>query len=619
MNDLDFNKIISDLVQKNIKSIGNNVFNKSKDVYQNFITQSSIAFKNYLEFSVKKYSYIKTILYKDSPVFLYDFYVHTNLKYKNEILKVENIDELLDENRFLVITGTAGAGKSTLMKFLFLNTIKTKYSIPLFIELRNFNNSDLSFEDSIYNILKTSGFDLEKKFFLEALKSGKFTFFFDGFDELDYHVKDRITKELHDLCDEYHENNFIVSSRPDSSFISWNYFSEMKILPLNKEQSIQLVSKLDYDKKTKDKFISELGIKLYKEHSSFVSNPLLLTIMLMTYNQFAEIPDKMHLFYEQAFDTLYSKHDATKTGYKRLMNSRLAKDDFEKVLSCFSCISYLKGDYSFDISKLNNYLSQAKEITGIEFDQQGYITDLTKSVCLLLKDGFIYTFSHKTFQEYFTAKFIISLEDEVLNSFSSEVLKKSNTDKVLELMFDLNQDKVEKNFIIPILEEIERDFDYKNNTKLENYRNYLMLIFKSFDVHLYPISPEDDSKVSLSFIDNKESNYDKARSFKNALEFIYKQYPDISLRINKSNNENTNKYATPNNYIIEKYKEYIIESEGPITTYDIGILKYDEVFYDLFSESDGLAIPFYKSMEYLTIIKSQLNKKKVDIIELLKK
>jgi hypothetical protein len=40
-------------------------------------------------------------------------------------------------------------------------------------------------------------------------------------------------------------------------------------------------------------------------------------MMLMTFDEFAEITSKMHIFYDQAFNVLYNKHDATKTSFRR--------------------------------------------------------------------------------------------------------------------------------------------------------------------------------------------------------------------------------------------------------------------------------------------------------------
>ena len=67
------------------------------------------------------------------------------------------------------------------------------------------------------------------------------------------------------------------------------------------------------------------------KHESFASNPLLLNIMLLTYDNYADIPEKLHLFYSNAFETLYIKHDATKGGYKREFKTKLSSDDFKRV------------------------------------------------------------------------------------------------------------------------------------------------------------------------------------------------------------------------------------------------------------------------------------------------
>jgi hypothetical protein len=49
--------------------------------------------------------------------------------------------DFLPKNKRILITDTAGMGKSTISKFLFLQCIKSSYAIPIFIELRNLSAS----------------------------------------------------------------------------------------------------------------------------------------------------------------------------------------------------------------------------------------------------------------------------------------------------------------------------------------------------------------------------------------------------------------------------------------------------------------------------------------------
>ena len=89
-----------------------------------------------------------------------------------------------------------------------------------------------------------------------------------------------------------------------------------QVKKLSKSQTVTLISGLDYDEGVKKRFLRLVNGKLYDSHESFLSSPLLVTIMLLTYEEFAEIPDKMHVFYSQAFDTLFQKHDAGKEQYQ---------------------------------------------------------------------------------------------------------------------------------------------------------------------------------------------------------------------------------------------------------------------------------------------------------------
>ncbi len=68
------------------------------------------------------------------------------------------------------------------------------------------------------------------------------------------------------------------------------------MLPLSKEKSIKLIEKLPYyDEEVKSRFLKTLD-KSYTKSKRFCSNPLLLTLMLLTFEEFAEIPDRMHVF-----------------------------------------------------------------------------------------------------------------------------------------------------------------------------------------------------------------------------------------------------------------------------------------------------------------------------------
>ncbi len=455
------NQIVKEVIAKFAEPLMKQLIKISKDEWEKFKIDFDIVFTKYLTKSYDKYCKIKTILYKTEPQYIYDFFESPILLKKPKILvNTENINTILDISNFIIIQGTGGIGKSTLLKHLFINELENKDLIPVFIELKDINliENDYTILDIIFNKLTNLGSSLKKEYIEYALNSGCFLFLLDGYDEIVSSKKDSFFRKLDEFCDKYTENYFIISSRPYSEFVEFQRFTVLKALPLSKEQAVSLVNRINYESGIKERFIAELETNLYESHTSFASNPLLLNIMLLTFDNYADIPEKLHLFYSNAFETLYSKHDATKAGYKREMLSTLSYDSFKKVFAYFCFMTYIKGVTEFTYEELQETLKRIK-IPRIEFDIDNYIFDLVNSLCLIYKEGFSYTFAHRSFQEYFTAVFLKELSDINLQKYGIQMIKReperASQDNVFEMLYDMIEERFEKNILLPILSDYE--------------------------------------------------------------------------------------------------------------------------------------------------------------------
>lgn len=476
----EYEKIIAQVIENNIEQIWTSISDYVSDRYKQRQVDCKKAFNIYLTNAVKKYSKTKTLFNKTDPMNILEYYVPVDISLNGDIINTSKISNIFELSKFILITGIGGSGKSTLMRYLFLKAIKEGVSIPIFIELKDLNNDNEGILlDCVYNSLSRFGFRLEYDYFLYALESGCFLFLFDAFDELQKDKRLRVEKELNELCDQYPNNNYIVSSRKNEAFIGWSEYIETNIEPLSKERALLLISKIKYDSEKKNKFSEELSEHLYDQHNSFASNPLLLTIMLMTYDQYSNIPDKIYLFYEQAFETLYHHHDSIKGEFTREMNTNLASDDFKKILSCFSAITYIEDKLGFTRQQLIDYFSEVKQVVDINFNVDDYIKDLTEAVCIFVVDGFYFQYSHRSFQEYFAAQYMVSIGED-----SAELLKQLLMTKSLRLMdesifpmlFEMNKNMFEKNLIIPVLIEIKNNLFKK--TGIELYLAYLKDMYR---------------------------------------------------------------------------------------------------------------------------------------------
>jgi len=270
-------------------------------------------------------------------------------------------------------------------------------------------------------------------------------------------VQENFSRKIQDFRDTYHLNNIALISRPFQFSKRFESFDIYKIKKLKREQAVSLISKINYDPDVKSQFIERLNKGLYSKHESFASNPLLLTIMLMTFSQYAEIPEKVHVFYQQAFEALYQRHDTTKGKvFHRKTYCSLSMFDFEKFFSFFCFISLLDNQISFTYEQINTYISKTmKFYKEISLKPDNFLNDSIQNICFLCNEGYEYLFIHRSFQEYFCAKFITTqLPEDKLEQVFRSFDEKNEARAMFELVYDIKPLIFEKYYILPTINKI---------------------------------------------------------------------------------------------------------------------------------------------------------------------
>ncbi|MCX0333317.1 NACHT domain-containing protein [Acinetobacter radioresistens] len=446
-------------------------------------------FSEYLIRNYEKFSKTKTLLYREKPVSLKDFYVRTDLMINSERIDEKIFIEEVENNKRIIILGSAGCGKSTFCKSIFVDLInKPRGLLPVFIELRHLNSLP---NKGLYDFILQSLININPSFNKSqldyALKLGKVLIILDGFDEINREDRDKIEREILNLSSNYHGIRILISSRFDSRFDSWDEFYIYRVQLLDKNKALTLINKLDYDRQVKQSFLNELDTNLYDSHKSFASNPLLLTMMLLTYEQIAEIPNKMHLFYEQAFLTLFNKHDSLKSIYKRKSASQLPLDEFKRCLEAFCLLSYTNRLYYFKENKIDHYINHAIKISGVNCTSEDFLNDLLDSVCILQRDGLGFTFTHRSFQEYFSAQFLANRTLNKKFDLFEKIFSISFQDSVIPMLIDINLKLLEKEWIIPKIEKILSSISLN-----ENINNYEIILLNKFFSSITLLHGEDN-------------------------------------------------------------------------------------------------------------------------------
>ncbi len=613
-------------------------------------------FKNYIDKATSYYSTKKTLLYAEKPHPFYELYVCNDIKYhkyriigvrdtKHEItIRDATVEKLEAESRYIIIEGIGGIGKSMFLTHLFLSTAKIlKYpdTIPLFLSLKDYKNTTDNIVDFIWKSVCEYDPNITKKAIIEALQNKQLILLLDGLDEIQSSARGSFESDLEAFIKSYSGNTIIMTSRPIyNSFISFSKFSVFDIQALSKEQALILVEKLEYwDNTAKKNFMQALDSKLFYSHYQFASNPLLLTIMLMTYSSFGEVPAKMHVFYTKAYETMARLHDASKGSFKRPLYTNLTPEDFAKYFAEFCARTYSNEILEFDERSFSAYMS--KVILGTFAEERGisphdFLLDLTDNLCIMYREGSTYYFIHRSFQEYFAAVHFSSEYDEKLTkigNFFEKMPNRTYTDKTFDMLYDMIPEKVERFIFLPFLDQIISEYSetaddeyweflekqypviyheegnigdsYPNEAQSFLYRTIVKL--KDID-YTFAL---DSFKWSIQIYDLPTQNWVKAFS-----EFIeseaFEKNPN-PLTINESFLEETT--LIPEDQLPYQYERYfgIPEPEGFTVEIDIYELrkysyKYREIRKCMENPEFPLMTEYQKLKKYYTELKERTEK-----------
>jgi predicted NACHT family NTPase len=567
---MDEGKFVADFINANLKSIieyARNTYGKIDETIQ---IKLKTAYKDYLNQTRSKYSKSKSFFIRSQAVDLYEYYEPTGIHSDSVSISEPSITNCLEKSNKVVISGTGGCGKTVLMKHLFLDCIASQKYAPIMVELRDINHERTNLLNFIKSTLDEYSFNVEGDYIEKAMKAGHFALFLDGFDEVAHAHRKKLISEIKSIATKYKKCPIIVSTRPDDTFNGIDEFIVFSVLPLRLQSAISLIEKLPYDKEVKSKFAKHLEEGLFLQHESFLSNPLLLSIMLLTYGENAQIPSKLSIFYNQAYEALFQRHDANKGGYSRSRLTELDIQDFARVFSLFCLQTYDKRQFKMSRSECLDLIEKSRDKLCKDFKPEDYLSDLLSAACLMIEDGLEIAFSHRSFQEYFVAVFISNASPEIQKKLINRYLKNIRSDNVINLLLEIAPDLVERELMIPHLAELFRELKVKKKVGI---------------THTVKFFKETYSELIIE-PDRIGASYKKSEAGPEAV---------VALAV-----QHTNSYQFPDNDYFEAQNAQIhdkySESENHLVTFHTHKLTYrSEVLRDIMYEEGAFSIKFLQS------------------------
>lgn len=339
----------------------------------------------------------------------------------------------------LMVLGKPGSGKTTLLQKIAIQCNEGELQpdlIPIFIRLKNFTTSfdgqsASNISQFIRQELEKSNISYQEVDFL--LNQGKMLILLDGLDEVPVQKSYEILKEINLLSEGDYKNKIIITCRIAASQHQLEGFTEIELADLDFAQIAALSTKwfvgVEQNYQTalakSKQFIEKLQLPENAPIRELAVTPILLNLTCSVFQAKGNLPVRRSDLYQQCLDVLLRRWDATRGIKRNSLEQELSLLQKIKLLSQIATLTFEEGRYFFEQQTLQQYIIQYLQ-TRPDFSQDTDELQLTSEAILnsiQLEHGIfverareVYSFSHLTFQEYLTAKSIVSnLENKQLS------------------------------------------------------------------------------------------------------------------------------------------------------------------------------------------------------------
>ena len=530
---------------------------KVHEAHEKITIESGAAFDAYLKNAYDALNWKRTLASGDESLCIIgenNMYVDIGAYYttpdgKKHDVDTSNVKTILsanDREDKIIVDGTGGAGKSMLMRYLFVDTVSRNAGdyVPVYMELTKLPvDSKLLFKNAnIKQFVRQSMEDYGKislsgNVFDYSLDQGGYVFLFDGFDEVKEENANAVLDALQKFSAKYSNNAFIISSRERLQLRSLSSFQIIHTDELSKDKAIELAQKFPGDSTIKDKFCKNLKDSWFQTHREFAKNPLLLTMMFITFRQNGDISNCLPDFYQDCFDALYNEHDAVhKVEFKRTFHCDILKRKFQNVFSYFCFHTWRQEIYDFSEDEMLEWLEKSLEKQNLSVSAEDYLKDLTDSLCIITYEGHRYRFAHRSFQTYFAAIYTRTLSDQQQKTFLTDKFNWDSNmyceDDYLDLLNQVDHERFLNNLIEPTFQNII--------SKYHSEQMFSQHILSYIDIQICstpakPVCvlttdfPSPDYKHLLSYINCKITTKFPSTEKEKLISTLLRKYPEVNL------------------------------------------------------------------------------------------
>ncbi len=333
--------------------------------------------------------------------------------------------EAVQKYKKLIILGKPGAGKTTFLKHLAIQCNEGSFApdlLPVFVTLKDFAEAEhqpslLEYisEKLLHHYTALSAENIQTKLISDLYKvfyAGRALVLLDGLDEVRTEAHLRIIKEVRDFSEQFWNNPFVITCRIAAWEYTFEKFTEVEVSDFDANQIAAFVAKWFEGKSmSAERFLNYLDQN--PRIKQLTVSPLLLTLVCLAFEESGDCPSSRSELYREGIDALLKKWDAKRGIQRDQIYQNLSARRKEDLLSYIAAITFKQKDYFFKKAIAQQYitdyirnLSKASLTSEeLQLDSEGVLRAIEAQHGLLVERAKgIYSFSHLSFHEYFTAR-----------------------------------------------------------------------------------------------------------------------------------------------------------------------------------------------------------------------
>lgn len=357
-------------------------------------------------------------------------------------------EEILTRGDKFFILGRPGAGKTTFLKRLAVREAQRGAwgrclgKIPIFVSLKQFAEAKSPLLDYIVDQFAVCHFPDAAPFVELLLKSGKALVLFDGLDEVTKAAdakadkRGQVTQMIEQFVRQYDGCHVVVTCRIAATEYTFPPpFVYLEMADFAPEQVDAFVRGWFWDAETPDesaalaeKMLAEWGRPEHEGIRDLGRNPLLLTLLCLSYAETLSFPTRRAEIYDEALQALLKKWDISRRIERTSVYKSLSVGRKQQMFARIAYDGFIQNEILFSRENLETRLkAYVVHVPGmpepIDIDAALVLQEIIEQHGLFAEQSRgLYSFAHLTFQEYYTAQYIKeSVAPEALDTLMARV------------------------------------------------------------------------------------------------------------------------------------------------------------------------------------------------------